>query len=130
MPVTLPQIDDRRFDALRGEALELAAAHVPEWTNFNRSDPGVTLVEVFAFLTENLLYRANQIPERNRKKFLQLLGIPLHAGASATGIVTFSTDVGVQEIQTGTELRSGQVPFFTTLGLDVLPLEAKPYYKR
>jgi hypothetical protein len=37
----------------------------PEWTNLNESDPGVTLIEAFAFLTENLLYRRNQIPERN-----------------------------------------------------------------
>ena len=131
MPVTLPQIDDRRFDALRGEALELAAAHVPEWTNFNRSDPGVTLVEVFAFLTENLLYRANQIPERNRRKFLQLLRIPLQTATSARGLVTIANPASAPvTIGDGLEVRAGQLPFRTTRGVDVLPVEGRLYVKR
>lgn len=45
----------------------------PDWTTFNQSDPGLTLVELFAFLGENLLYRANQIPERNRPASLTLV---------------------------------------------------------
>ena len=77
MPLTIPTIDDRRYQDLLNEALARIPVHNPEWTNFNRSDPGVTLIEVFAFLTETLLYRANQIPERNRRKFLSLLGVPL-----------------------------------------------------
>jgi hypothetical protein len=44
--------------------LTQARAIVPEWTQFNDSDPGITLLELFAFLTENLLYRQNQIPSR------------------------------------------------------------------
>ena len=76
MPLQIPSIDDRRYQDLLNEALARIPVHNPEWTNFNKSDPGVTLLELFAFLTENLLYRSNQIPERNRRKFLQLLGVP------------------------------------------------------
>src|SRR5438874_8258993 len=97
MPLQIPAIDDRRYQDLRDEALARIPVHNPEWTNFNRSDPGITLIELFAFLTENLLYRANQIPERNRLKFLSLLGVPLQPGAPATGIVTFSNDRGPLE---------------------------------
>jgi predicted phage baseplate assembly protein len=87
MPITVaPVIDDRKYQDLLDEALARIPVHNPEWTNFNRSDPGVTLIELFAFLTENLLYRANQIPERNRRKFLSLLGVPLEPGASASGL--------------------------------------------
>ena len=68
MPLTIPNLDDRRYQDLLDEALARIPVYTPEWTNFNKSDPGVTLIEVFAFLTENLLYRCNQIPERNRKK--------------------------------------------------------------
>jgi hypothetical protein len=57
------------------ESLARIPTHEPEWSNFNASDPGVTLIQVFAFLTESLLYRANQIPEQNRNRFLQLFGI-------------------------------------------------------
>ena len=49
-------------------------------------------IQLFAFLTENLLYRSNQIPERNRRKFLTLLGIPLQPAASARGLVTSPTN--------------------------------------
>src|SRR5215213_1078292 len=94
MPLTVPTIDDRRHADLVSDALARIAVHTPEWTNFNRSDPGVTLVEVFAFLTESLLYRANQIPERNRRKFLSLLGIPLQPGAAARGLLRFINDRG------------------------------------
>ena len=128
-----PVLDARSYQDLVDEALARIPIHNPEWTNFNRSDPGVTLIELFAFLTESLLYRANQIPERNRRAFLSLLGVPLQPAASARGIVTFSNDSGAQSaitLHSDLEVRAGQVPFRTELGLDVLPVEARVYYKR
>jgi len=133
MPLTIPTLDDRRYQELLDEALARVPVHNPEWTNFNKSDPGVTLIEVFAFLTENLLYRSNQIPERNRRKFLSLLGVPLQPASSARGLVTFSNERGPVETLTlngGLEVRAGQVPFRTERGLDVLPIEARCFYKR
>ena len=133
MPLQIPTIDDRRYQDLLDEALARIPVHNPEWTNFNKSDPGVTLLELFAFLTENLLYRSNQIPERNRRKFLQLLGVPLQPASSAIGLVSFTNERGPLQTITlngGIEVRAGQVPFRTDRGLDVLPVEAKVYYKR
>lgn len=133
MPLQIPTLDDRRYQQLLDEALARIPVHTPEWTNFNKSDPGVTLIEIFAFLTENLLYRSNQIPERNRRKFLQLLGIGLQPASSSRGLVAFSNDRGPLETVTiGSELevRAGQVPFRTTQGLDVLPIGAQVFYKR
>ena len=128
-----PVLDARSYQDLVDEALARIPIHNPEWTNFNRSDPGVTLIELFAFLTESLLYRANQIPERNRRAFLSLLGVPLQPASSARGIVTFSAESGPQQTVTlpaDLEVRAGQVPFRTELGLDLLPVEARAYYKR
>jgi len=135
MPVTLPQIDDRRYDDLLGEAIARIPVHTPEWTSFNHSDPGVTLIEVFAFLAESLLYRANQIPERNRKRFLQLLRIPLQTATPAQGLITISNQAPSPDPQPvvltdGIEVRSGQVPFRTTRGLDVLPVEGRLWIKQ
>ena len=133
MPLQIPSIDDRRYQDLVTEALARVPVHSPEWTNFNKRDPGVTLIELFAFLTESLLYRANQIPERNRRKFLQLLGVPLQPSASAVGLVTFTNDRGPLEtitLNSGIEVSAGQVPFRTDQGLDVLPVEAIVYYKQ
>ena len=133
MPIMLPNIDDRRYEDLRAETLARIPVHTPEWTNFNRSDPGVTLIELFAFLTETLLYRSNQIPERNRKKFLQLLRVPLNAAEPARGIVSFANASGPRETMTlahGAEVLAGAVPFRTEQGLDVLPVEGQLFYKR
>lgn len=133
MPIELPVLDDRRYQDLRDEALARIPILNPEWTNFNSSDPGVTILEVVAFVAETLLYRANQIPERNRLKFLSLLGVPLRTASAARGIVTFLNERG--PLQTTTlpgmsEVRAGEVGFRTEAGLDVLPIETQVFYKR
>jgi hypothetical protein len=128
-----PVLDARSYQELVDETLARIPIHNPEWTNFNRSDPGVTLVELFAFLTESLLYRANQVPERNRRAFLSLLGIPLQPAASARGLVELSRTGGAPETLTlhaDLEVRAGEIPFRTTMGLDLLPVEGHAYYKR
>ena len=133
MPLTVPAVDDRRYADLVSESVARIAVHNPEWTNYNRSDPGITLLELFAFLTESLLYRANQIPERNRLAFLRLLGVPLQPAASASSLVTFANERGAPRTVTlgqDLEVTAGQVPFRTEQALDVLPVQARVYYKR
>src|SRR5579863_2787028 len=94
MPLTAPNLDNRKYQDLLDEALARIPVYTPEWTNFNKSDPGVTLIEVFAFMTEALLYRCNRVPDRNRAKFLQLLNLPLESATSAQGLVTIANDKG------------------------------------
>ncbi|MGO1068734.1 baseplate J/gp47 family protein [Lysobacter sp. CA199] len=133
MPLAPPPIDDRRYAQLVEDTLARASVHTPEWTNFNQSDPGVTLVQLFSFLTENLLYRANLTPERNRLKFLQMLRVPLASASAAQGLVAFDNQRGearAQPLPADLEVRAGAVPFRTQLGLDVLPVEARVYFKR
>src|SRR5256885_2651509 len=133
MPLPAPQIDSRSFQQLVDDALARVPIHTPEWTNFNSSDPGVTLVHLFAFLTEALIYRANQIPERNRRKFLNLLGIPLGTAKPAQGLAVIRNENGPLEVQTlaaQVELVAGELPFRTQLGLDVLPVDTRLFTKR
>lgn len=133
MPLTIPTLDDRSYQEILQEALARVPVHNPAWTNFNDSDPGVTLVQLFAFMTESLLYRANRIPERNRLKFLQLLGIPLPAATAARGFVTFQNERGplkVQPLAADLDVRAGALQYRTTQGLAVLPVEARAYYKK
>jgi hypothetical protein len=133
MPLNVPSLDDRNYADILQDALARIPVHNPEWTNFNDSDPGVTLLQLFAFMTESILYRANQIPERNRLKFLKLLGIPLRPATAATGLITLTNQRGPLESKpfpVGSEVRSGSVPFRTTQGLTVLPVEAYIVYKK
>lgn len=73
MPLTLPNLDDRRYSDLVDEARALIPTHAPEWTNHNPSDPGIMLVELFAWLSEMLIYRLNRVTDENTRNFLRLL---------------------------------------------------------
>jgi hypothetical protein len=74
MPLRLPDLDDLTWDDLTDEARSLIVSWAPEWTNHNPSDPGITLIELFAYLTEMLIYQTNRIGGRNVRQFLNLLG--------------------------------------------------------
>jgi hypothetical protein len=76
MSIPLPPLDDRTYADLREEALALIPSLAPDWTNHNPSDPGITLIELFAWLTEMLIYRINRLPEANTLAFLRLLNGP------------------------------------------------------
>jgi hypothetical protein len=119
-----PKIDDRRFQDLVREALDRIPAHTPEWTHLGESDPGVTLVELFAFMAESVIYRANRVPEAAKSKFLDLLGLKLSPARPARGIVTFDPGRMTESVRIdkGTELRAGSLPFSVVSALDVVPL--------
>jgi predicted phage baseplate assembly protein len=85
----LPVIDDRTFDDIVAEARSRIPRYTPEWTDSNASDPGFTLVELFAWLTEMQLFRLGRVPALNYLKFLQLLGLELMPARPAACEVTF-----------------------------------------
>src|SRR5438309_7471762 len=121
MPLAAPNLDDRRFADIIAEAKTLIPRYAPEWTNFNESDPGITMVELFAWMTEILVYRLNQVPDRNYIKFLQLIGIELEPAQPARAELTFSVarpDVTSVIVPMGTQVAaaggSGQPVVFET----------------
>ncbi|MDQ3986720.1 MAG: putative baseplate assembly protein [Actinomycetota bacterium] len=89
MTLPTPILDDRHFQDIVDEAKQLIPRYCPEWTDHNVSDPGVALVELFAWLAEMILYRANQIPDKHYTKFLELMGIRLFPAAPAETDVAF-----------------------------------------
>ncbi|MFF5112065.1 hypothetical protein [Streptosporangium sp. NPDC000509] len=76
MPIPLPNLDDRSYADLMAQAQALIPALDPAWTNFNPSDPGITLVELLAWLTEMQLFQVNQVTPASTEKFLKLLNGP------------------------------------------------------
>lgn len=74
MTLPAPNLDDRGFQDLVDEAKRLVQLRNPNWTDHNVSDPGVTLIETFAYMADQLIYRLNRVPDRHYVKFLDLLG--------------------------------------------------------
>ena len=125
-----PNLDDRRFQDLVDEAKRYVQQNCPEWTDHNVSDPGVTLIETFATMVDQLLYRLNRVPDRNYVKFLEMIGVKLFPPTPARANVTFWLSAAQEEtlrIPPGTEVattrtENEEAVLFTTTGdLDVVP---------
>jgi predicted phage baseplate assembly protein len=89
MTLPIPNLDDRRFQDLVDDAKRLVQRRCPEWTEHNVSDPGVTLIETFAFMTDQLLFRLNRVPDRMYLTFLELIGLRMLPPTPARAPVTF-----------------------------------------
>ncbi|MFE9689306.1 putative baseplate assembly protein [Micromonospora sp. NPDC005806] len=90
MTLPVPHLDDRAFLDLVTEARERIRRSCPDWTDLSAHDPGMALLEAFAYLTEVMIYRLNQLPEKAYVAFLNLLGVTRHPPAAAWADVRFS----------------------------------------
>ena len=89
MALPAPNLDDRTFQDIVDEAKRLIPRYTPEWTNHNLSDPGVALIELFAWMSEMVLFRVNQVPDRLFVHFLNLVGIEPFPPSVARADLTF-----------------------------------------
>ena len=130
MPLPTPALDDRTFQDIVDEAKRLIPRYCPEWTNHNVSDPGVALIELFAWMSEMVLYRVNQVPERLYTHFLNMVGIDLFPPSVARTDVTFWLSAVLGQpavVPVGTEVTTSgaaagdAVVFSTTSELVIAP---------
>ncbi|MEV7419206.1 putative baseplate assembly protein [Streptomyces sp. NPDC089919] len=132
MSLPRPHLDDRRFQDLVDEAKRMVQQRCPEWSDHNVSDPGVTLIEAFAHMTDQLIYRLNRVPDKNHLAFLELIGLQLHPPAAARTGVTFwlsAPQADTVLVREGTEVATRRteteesVVFSTSAELAVVPVE-------
>ncbi len=114
MALPMPNLDDRRWADLVEEGRALLPVYAPDWTDHNDSDPGITFIELLAWIAEMDVYRVNLIPERHRRKFLALAGIRLRPPAPARTVLGLgfdATKVGSQpfRLPAGTEFAGTDV---------------------
>ncbi len=122
MPLPLPNLDTRRWDDLVAEAVALIPRYAPEWTDHNIHDPGITLIELLAYLVEQDIYRVNQIPDRHRLKFLQLIGFaPLPPQPATTVLaLTLASGASSHSLPAGALFESDGLPFRTVQPVTVI----------
>ena len=94
--IPAPKLDDRTYADIVAEAMRLIPRYCPEWTNHNPSDPGITILELTAWMTELILYRLNRVPEKNYLAFLNMIGIRLRSPQPARALITFDLVEGAE----------------------------------
>jgi hypothetical protein len=133
MPIRPPALDDRGFDDLVADLVRRIPAHTPEWTDPRTGDPGRTLIDLFAWLGDTILYRANLIPERQRLAFLRLLGTGMRPATAAAGLVQILVDDKAANASATIPPRypiTTPVHFETLEEMTVLPVEGRCFIKR
>jgi len=87
--IVLPNYDDQTFTDIMEMAKRRIPVIYPEWTDMNEHDPGITLLELFAWLKEMQQYQLNRITEEGYESMLKLLGVNLFVPSPAETIVVF-----------------------------------------
>ncbi|MCU0888804.1 MAG: putative baseplate assembly protein [Rubritepida sp.] len=138
MAIVPPRLDDRAWQDLRDELVRRIPVHAPEWTDRSAADPGIALIELFAFLGDNLLYRLNRAPDAAKLAFLKLLNLPPRAAEPARTMLRLMLPKGGIEpvvppfdpTQPRLEAAAGEVLFEAEEEVTVLPLEVQGWIKR
>jgi len=124
MPLIAPILDDRSFEDLFAELRNRIPVYNPAWTDHLDSDPGITLLQLFAYLGEGLQFRFNQIPEATQLAFLKLLGLPLHPARPARALVRFESQAASGVVlYAGDQLKAGKTLYTLEQDATVWPLD-------
>jgi hypothetical protein len=131
MPIVSPNLDDLTYDRIVTELTNRIPVYSPEWTDYNDSDPGITLIQLFAYLTEMVGYRLNQVPQKSQASLMQLLGVTLNPATPASTqlalLLTDPTKLTAQTLAQGASFAAstGSPPpaFETSQDATIVPVE-------
>jgi len=136
--IPAPNLDDRTHADIVEEAMRLIPQYCPEWTNHNAADPGITLIELFAWMTEMVVYRLNKVTDKNFLAFLDLMGVDLQPPQPARTLLRFNLSEGSDAtlVKSGAQVATAQtgdtepVVFETQSDLLVVPSELVRIYSQ
>ncbi|MBD2847886.1 putative baseplate assembly protein [Paenibacillus sp. IB182496] len=117
-----PNLDDRDFEQIVREARRAIPKWLPEWTDENMHDPGITMLEMFAWISEMQQYYMNRVPAATQLKFLKLLGFAPQLGSSAGALVQFGNVSEPLVLPAGTKLKGQDQLYETTLPIRLSPV--------
>ncbi|MBQ9483252.1 MAG: hypothetical protein IJU82_03595 [Ruminiclostridium sp.] len=104
------QLDNEYFDDILDNARNMIVSIYPEWTDFNYHDPGITMLEMFAWLKESQQYYINKIGPENIRKYLKLLGIERRTKVPSFTDVSVLYEKDITAVK-GTKLYAGDICF-------------------
>jgi Baseplate J-like protein len=132
VPIESVQLDDLRFATVVDQLRRQIPVYTPEWTDHNESDPGITLVQLFGYLSEQIGYRLNRLPDKAYVEMLKLVGVRLRPAEAATTVLAFY--LAKAELATGFAVPEGArvraktkatppPTFETTRAIDAVPAQ-------
>ena len=132
MPINPPNLDDRTHRDIMDELRRLIPRYCPEWTDHNPSDPGITLLELFAWLTEMTIYKLNRVSDKTYVALLDLIGMSLLLPQPAETYLSFTPGSSLDQsrmLPAGTQVATSQteatdsVVFETIEDLNLSPVK-------
>lgn len=130
MSFELPDLDTKTYDQLVAELIRAIPRYTTLWTDYNDTDPGITLVQLLGWLDESLLYQANQIPTLTDENFLRwVLGLAFSTNETDYSVAAQTDyDYDFQALQaTLAAIEQGRTTTKASLQRDVLLYLQKPY---
>ncbi len=125
-------LDLREFQDIFEEAKSRIPQLCPEWTDHNSSDPGITIIELFAWMTEMILYQLNRVPDDMYERFLDLVGVQRLPPTPSETEVTFylsaprpdpvTVEANTEVATDRTEMQQA-IAFTTVEDLSIKPVE-------
>ena len=106
-------LDDQNFDIIVENARKAIRKYAPYWTDENTHDPGITMIELFAWLKEMLQYYMDQTTEPLEYQFLKLFGIKRDFGSPAEVIAKVMHISEVETLPYKTQFSKGRFTFET-----------------
>lgn len=111
--IKLPNLDDQKYADIVEAAKRRIPIIFPEWTDFNEHDPGITIIELFAWLKEMQQYFLNRISDKSYENMLRLLGIEVYGSAPAKVSVCFGESGVPQRLLRGCTAAAADGTVFT-----------------
>ncbi len=131
--IPVPNLDDRDWQSIRDAMVARIPELCPEWTDHNPSDPGITLIELFAVAFEELLFSLNRVLPKHMREYLNMIGVTLTPTSAAKTDVVFtlsepqSFDVVVKRgFEISTAGSSGEAPVIFTTDEDLVIPAGEP----
>lgn len=105
-------LDTEQFEDIVEEARKKISVLYPEWTDYNYHDPGITIIELFAWLKEIQQYYLNRMGIQNKDIFFKLLGIQRLHNAGALVNIEAETNV-TRRLPEKSRFLAGEIVFET-----------------
>lgn len=124
----LKNLDDLLFADMVENAKKMIPSLTDEWINTTSSDPGITFIELFAWLLEMQQYYLNSISLKNKYKYLKLFGEKVQNDKPSTAIVTLKNVKEEYRLPSKCKFAAGNIIFETERRENIFPIKITGFF--